>query len=50
MKPGEIIYLLEMDQGEWVWCDDAYPDNCNDRTVIKYKRVEELQSPEAENQ
>lgn len=48
--PGKKIYLLEMDQGEWVWCDDPKPDLCADRRVIEYQMVRELPLNYTENE
>lgn len=32
------IWLLEMELGEWVWCDDPSPDY-EDRRTVEYVRM-----------
>lgn len=35
----ETIYLLEMDENEWTWCDVPDPDY-SDRKTVKYIRAD----------
>jgi hypothetical protein len=38
LLPPETIYLLEMDEDEWVWCDVESPDY-DERVAVKYTRT-----------